>query len=133
MTASPMDLVTAFADRIWNEGDFVAGQTLFAPHFRHHDLVTHRDTDLTGYFESIGYQRRVFPDVRFEIMDSVADGDRVATRWRITGVHGETGRRVTVDGMSIDLVAADRIIENWTVWDRHGLLEQLGSVATQGE
>jgi predicted ester cyclase len=122
-----VDLINAFADRIWNEGDFVTGQALFAPAFRHHDLVTHRDTDLIGYFESIGYQRRVFPDVRFEIMDSLTDGDRVATRWRITGVHGETGRRVTVDGMSIDLVAADRIIENWTVWDRHGLLEQLGS------
>lgn len=128
MSAGPENLVRAFADLVWNEGNFSAGETLFAPAFRHHDLVTHRDTDLTGYFDSIRFQRRVFPDVRFGVEDVLVDGDRVAMRWRVAGNHAESGRRVLVNGMSIDLVAANRIVENWTVWDRYGLLEQLGRV-----
>lgn len=126
MSAGPENLVRNFADLVWNAGDFSAGEPLFAPGFRHHDLVTQRDTDLTGYFDSIRYQRRAFPDVRFAIEDVLVNSDRVATRWTVTGTHAESGRRVLVNGMSIDLVAANRIVENWTVWDRHGLLEQLG-------
>jgi predicted ester cyclase len=126
VSADPADVVRAFADRIWNDGDFGAGTALFGPTFRHHDLVTQNDTDLDGFFDSIRNQRRAFPGVRFQIEDAVTDGERVATRWRVSGVHAERGRTVAVDGMSIDLVADGRIVENWTVWDRHGLLEQLG-------
>ena len=126
MSTDPASILRAFAELVWNQGDFTSGEALFGTGFQHHDLVTHHDTDLGGYFDSIRYQRRAFPDVRFRIEDAVVDGDRIASRWTITGGHAVSGRRVAVNGMSIDLLAAGRIVENWTVWDRHGLLEQLG-------
>jgi len=131
MSTDPAGILRAFADLVWNQGDFTGGEALFGAGFQHHDLVTHHDTDLEGYFESIRYQRRAFPDVRFSIEDVVADADRVATRWTITGRHAKSGRRVAVKGMSIDLLTAGRLVENWTVWDRHGLLEQLGRTEPQ--
>ena len=117
--------VNAFINRAWNEGDFSAAQALFTTGFQHHDLVTQHDTDVVGYFDSIRALRRMFPNVRFEIRDSVVDGDRVASRWTVVGMHADTGRSVTVHGMSIDRLLAGRIDENWTVWVRHGLREQL--------
>ena len=125
MNSDPLAALRAFADLIWNKGDFATGETLFAPGFQHHDLVTHRETDLGGYLSSIRYQRQAFPGVRFEIDETLVDGDRVATRWTVVGVHAESGRAVTVPGMSIDRLVDGKIAENWTVWDRHGLLEQL--------
>jgi len=126
VSANSTGILRAFADLVWNQGDFGRGEALFAAGFQHHDLVTHHDTDLHGYFESIREQRRAFPDVCFSIDDVVADDDRVATRWTVTGSHAESDRHVTVSGMSIDVLTAGRIVENWTVWDRLGLLEQLG-------
>lgn len=125
MTDDSAAIVRAFVDRVWNEGNFAAGEALFAPGFQHHDLVTQRETDLAGYFASIRHQRRTFPGVRFVIDDTVEGGDRVGTRWTVEGVHAESSLPVTVHGMSIDRVTSGRIAENWTVWDRHGLLEQL--------
>lgn len=125
MSDDPAATVRAFADLIWNARDVVTGEVLFAPGFQHHDLVTHRETDLNGYLSSIRYQRQEFPGVRFEINETVVQGDRVATRWTIVGVHAASGRAVTVSGMSIDRLVDGKIAENWTVWDRHGLLEQL--------
>ncbi len=122
-------IVRSFADRVWNAGDFTGGEELFAPGFRHHDLVTHRETDLTGYFDSIRHQRWLFPGIRFEITDAVANHERVASRWMVVGVHAASRRRVTIHGMSIDRISAGRIDENWTVWDRHGLREQLAGEA----
>lgn len=125
MSADPAMAVRAFADLIWNAGDFASGVKLFAPGFQHHDLVTHSEADIDGYFESIRQQRALFPDIRFAINECLVDGDRVATRWTVTGTHAETGRAVTVAGMSVDRIVSGRMAENWTVWDRHGLLEQL--------
>jgi predicted ester cyclase len=131
VSADPAGILRAFADLVWNQGDFSSGEALFGAGFQHHDLVTHHDTDLDGYFDSIRSQRRAFPGVQFSIADVVANGDRIATRWIITGEHADSGRRVVVNGMSIDLLEAGRIVENWTVWDRHGLLEQLGRTDPQ--
>ena len=126
MSADSGGILRAFADLVWNHGDFARGEALFAAGFQHHDLVSHNDTDLQGYFASIRVQRQAFPGVRFRIEDVVADDDRVATRWTVTGSHAQSGKRVAVNGMSIDVLTAGLIAENWTVWDRHGLLEQLG-------
>jgi len=125
VSSHPAAVLRQSVDLTWNGGDFATGATLFAPGFQHHDLVTHRETDLDGYFESIRDQRGVFPGIRFEINECVVDADRVATRWTVVGVHGVSGRTVTVAGMSIDRLVDGRIAENWTVWDRCGLREQL--------
>ena len=124
--------VHAFIDRAWNEGDFSAAQALFTSGFQHHDLVTQHDTDVAGYFDSIRALRRKFPNVRLEIRDSVVADDRVASRWTVVGVDADSGRPVTVHGMSIDRLLAGRIVENWTVWDRHGLREQLRTDTPSG-
>jgi steroid delta-isomerase-like uncharacterized protein len=83
--------------------------------------------------------RGAFPDLRMTIDDVVAQGDRVAIRWTATGTHsGElhglapTGRSVTVTGMTIQRLAAGRIVEAWSNWDTLGLLQQIGASPTPG-
>jgi predicted ester cyclase len=76
-----------------------------------------------------------FSDRRVTIEDQLADGDKVATRWRVTATHsGEfhgipaTGRRGSMTGISIDRLAGGKIVESWEVTDDAGLLRQLGAV-----
>lgn len=67
-----------------------------------------------------------------EILDMVAEGDRVTVRWRCGGVHRApfmgieaTGRTVSVAGISIYRVAAGQVVEAWYSADMLGLMQQL--------
>ncbi len=78
---------------------------------------------------------QAFPDLRVEIEDMVAEGDRVVTRWRMRGTHtgplmslGASGRRVDVSGLRIDRFAKGKIVETWGSWDVLGMLEQIGAL-----
>ncbi len=78
-----------------------------------------------------------FPDYQITIDDLLVEGDKVASRWTITGTHfGEymgiapTKKRCTYSGISIDRIENEKVVESWTNWDEAGLLRQLGATVT---
>ena len=78
--------------------------------------------------------RSSFPDVRMEVVDLIAEGDKVVGRFTCSGTHlGEwrghapTGRRFeAVAEVSIFRFHEGRIIDAWGLEDDLGRLEQLG-------
>lgn len=79
--------------------------------------------------------REIFPDASFAIEDSVAEGDRVAVRWTMTGTHEgpafgvePTGRRVELPAVEINRFQDGRLAETWTQSDQLALLEQVGAL-----
>ena len=84
--------------------------------------------------------RRGFPDVVSTIEDLVAEGDKVAARWKSRATHrGEyvgiapTGREVEFTGVSVYRIEGSKIVESWTVEDELGLMRQIGAVAEPGQ
>jgi predicted ester cyclase len=83
--------------------------------------------------------RRSFPDLHVEILDLVAEGDRVAVFLRMSGSNtgayrrGATGRRGSMRAFFIWRVARGRLLESWGVADRFELLQQLGIVPSDDE
>jgi predicted ester cyclase len=80
-----------------------------------------------------------FPDIEIVIDDQLAEGDRVANRWRNLGTHtgvfmgiAPTGKRVSFTGISIDRIAGGKVVESWMNWDELGLLRQLGATTLPG-
>jgi steroid delta-isomerase-like uncharacterized protein len=76
-----------------------------------------------------------FPDIRFEILDQVADGDKVVNRISVTGTHdGEfngipaTNKKVTWSGMGLFRLEDGKITEAWSELDALGMFTQLGAV-----
>ncbi len=72
------------------------------------------------------------PDIRFEILDQVAEGSKVATRWIARGTHqGEfmgiapSGQTLSVTGMSFHRIENGRIQESWDDWDALALLQNM--------
>jgi len=80
-----------------------------------------------GYLSVVYWMRKGFPDVQWHIVDIVADNDKVAIKWDLTGTHkGEfmgikpTGKKISVcvmnfyyfneDGKIINDVAAEGMI-----------------------
>ena len=79
--------------------------------------------------------RAGFPDIAYSIQDQIAEGDRVASRYRGEGTHlGEwrgvpgTGRRFSYTGILIHRFEDGKIAEFWGQADVLGLLQQLGAL-----
>jgi predicted ester cyclase len=92
---------------------------------------------IRGGFEML---RRSFPDLRVEILDVVAEGDRVATFLELSGTNtgayrrgGATGRAGTIRAFFIWRLQNGRVIENWGVADRFALLQELGIIPSDDE
>jgi steroid delta-isomerase-like uncharacterized protein len=127
-------LVQRFVDDVLNGGEVGMLDELVADdHIDHGPLGNH--CGLESIRRDLLKIRTAFPDLRFEIVELVAEGDTVARRFVATGTHlGDylgtpaSGRRVTVAGIAIDRVAGGKLAESWTNLDLFGLLRQIGAV-----
>jgi predicted ester cyclase len=78
--------------------------------------------------------RASFPDVHMEVIELIAEGDKVVGRFTCSATHlGEwqghapTGRRFErVDEVSIFRLHNGRIVQVWSLEDTLGRLQQLG-------
>jgi steroid delta-isomerase-like uncharacterized protein len=79
-----------------------------------------------------------FPDLRFTANDIVVEGERVVLHWVLEGTHRgvfqgipATGKKISIEGMSLHRFAGDRIAETHIVADNLAMLQQLGVVQTR--
>ncbi len=84
--------------------------------------------------------RNAFPDIHFTIEDQIAEGDMVATRWTFTGtLKGKlkgippTGQHVSVTGVNIYRIVANKIVEFWVNSDDLGMFQQIGVIPPMGQ
>lgn len=77
--------------------------------------------------------------IRSEVQDVLVDSDRAAIHWKTTGTHkGEifgvpaTGKSFTIHGVSLIRVRDGKVVENRTIADQMGLMQQLGVAPSPG-
>jgi predicted ester cyclase len=68
--------------------------------------------------------RALFDDLSFDVVDQIVEGDRVASRFVLTGTN--RGRHVRLWGITISRLRDGRIVEDWSAFDSLELLRQLG-------
>jgi predicted ester cyclase len=108
------------------------------------DLVNHvprQGPGLEGVQEILDILRGAFPDVHFTAEAMIADGDKVAVRFTITGTHTNlvvqdvppTGKRFAFSGIQIFRVQDGQIAESWGAYDELGLYQQIGAIPLPGQ
>ena len=115
-------IVRRLVDEVLNGRRLDAIDELFAP-----ELAAEARAWIAPFLAS-------FPDTHMEILDVIAEGDRVAARFVCSGTHtGEwlghapTGRRFErIDEAGFYRFRDGRIVESWGVEDTLTRLEQLG-------
>ncbi len=115
-------VVRRMVDEILNEGRLDVIDELYAPALA------------AGARRWIAPFRASFPDMHMDVVDLIAEGDKVVGRFTCSGTHlGEwlgdapTGRRFEkVDEVYIFRLRAGRIVHAWGIEDTLGRLEQLG-------
>jgi len=133
---------------IWSQCDLDAADEIIAPEYIGHiatlpevvrGVEAFKQVVMLFHFRGVEAFKQVVmlfhfsaPDIRFEIQDQLAEGDKVATRWTGRGTHkGEfmgiapSGQRLSVTGMSFHRIKNDRIHESWDDWDALSMLRHM--------
>jgi steroid delta-isomerase-like uncharacterized protein len=78
---------------------------------------------------------KALPDIRITIEDVMAEGDKVAARFKVQGTHSDelmgvpaTGNSVDVEGQSFFRFENGQITERWQSLDAMTLMTQLGAL-----
>jgi len=114
-------------EEVCARGDLTLARECYADDFVDHvnalDLHGHE-----GIRRSTDLYRALFDDLQIRVVDQITQGDRVVSRWVMTGSN--RGRPADLSGITISRMAAGRIVEDWTAVDSLELLRQLGLVRT---
>jgi steroid delta-isomerase-like uncharacterized protein len=111
---------------------------LLAPDYRlHFDSNPEMDRQAgIGFFAAF---LAAFPDIRHEVQDQLAQGDRVATRIVVRGTHQQemigipaTGEEIAIGAINIMRFDDGKIAEHWVNSDSLGMLVQLGVMPPPG-
>lgn len=135
-SARRKQIVADLLREVWSEGRVEASDDYIAPRYTiHHDPGdpwATRELDIEGYKARVRESRAPFPDQRFEVHETFADGNAVVVTWLWTATHrGDLpglpadGRTVTMSGATVYYFDGDRITAHWQITDRLGVFQQL--------
>ncbi|MQA89629.1 MAG: hypothetical protein GEU90_05275 [Gemmatimonas sp.] len=100
--------------------------------FRWHGGSLGQANDLKAYQRVLVTLFTAFPDLEVQVLDTVAEDDRVALRFAMSGTHlGEfqgvppTFKRISGSGMSTFRIDESRIVEEWWQGDVLVMLQQM--------
>jgi predicted ester cyclase len=136
--SSHRDRLAAGWHAAWNEGELGAIDALMTPDYRRCCRDTaHRD--VAGLKQEIVVVRTAFPDLSLAIDDTVCEGDRVVTKWTVTGTHDgpfgavpPTHERVSLAGLTLSTFRGDRVATDWLTWDPQDMVRVLGIISIGG-
>lgn len=125
-------IIRRYVDEMNNRNDAYMHE-YFSPQYVYHGPSA--DLDKNAFIEVHNAMLATFPDARMTVLDQVAEGDKVTTRWELNGTHrgdmlgvAPTGKEISVTGIIISRFEGGKVAEEWEESDMLGLLEQIGTV-----
>jgi steroid delta-isomerase-like uncharacterized protein len=128
-------LARRWFEEVWNQGRDGAIDEMLSPEGVGFGLAE-AGTEVQGpeqFKPFVRNFRDAFPDLRIIVEDMVAESDKVAIRFRVTGTHKgnglgfpATGRTINLTGMTIIQFASGKLVHGWNNWDQLAMMEQLG-------
>jgi len=127
-----MAIVRRFLQNVFNRQDPAAAADSCHLEFAWHGGSLGESRGLGRFQEVLSALFFAFPDLQVEVLDAIAEGDRVVVRYALSGTHrgvfqgiAPTGRRVMGGGTSIFHMEDSRIVEEWWQADLLALLRQM--------
>ena len=120
-----------FFEQIWNQGDESAIDRFTSANTVGNDpqFGTGRESFRVKWRE----WQSAFPDIHFRIDDVIVEGNKVVTRWHLTGTQTgplegmpPSNKKLSVDGVSIDYIENGQVVSGFDAWDSLNFRKQLG-------
>ena len=129
-----------WSEELWGRGDLAVADEIIAPDYVRHDagdpFPARGREDVKRIVTLL---RAMLPDLRIEVEDMVAAGDKVVTRYTgvVTDTRGymgrpPTGRTIRTPAIQVFRFRDGQIAESWAVRDDLGTLVQLGHLPPVG-
>jgi steroid delta-isomerase-like uncharacterized protein len=131
-------IIQNFIQVVWNDRNLSALKDFWAEDCVNHAmpgtdnrglnaLRIYHDSFFDDFFSA-------FPDIQIEIVQQLAEGDRIATYITSQGTHSglfygipPTDKHISTSVIRIDRVQDGKITEHWSVSDAAGLMQQIQS------
>jgi predicted ester cyclase len=81
--------------------------------FYDHDGPGGRPVDRAGDKAMMAVMYEAFPDLRVEVREALAEGDKVMVRNVWTGTHADSGKRMEFHGFVLWRLDGGKIVERW--------------------
>ena len=126
-------------DEVYNDQNLDVLDELVAEDVVNHAAADEHKHGIEGFRHVIEWTYALAPDARSELIDMIAQGDKVACRVRDSGTQeGEifgippTGKSFTAEHVHWHRVVGGKLVERWAVRDDLGTLIQLGIIDSPG-
>ena len=126
------ELVRHIMEDGFNKQDLSVVEASFVDDYVRHGYGGPSAHSLAEHIESLKTYHSSLSDARFEIQQMVSDGESVAVRYILRGIHTGTfmgvapsGKEIERHAVAIFTIHGGKVIEGHIVSDSGGLLEQL--------
>jgi steroid delta-isomerase-like uncharacterized protein len=134
-------LVRRLYEEGFNQGSLDVVDELVAPDVVTHDpIILDAPTGPDSIRGGIEMIRKAFPDFHVEVLDLIAEDDKVASYLLMRGTNtgdyrrgGATHKQGTMRAFFLWRVADGKLAESWGMADRFQFLQQLGVVPSDDE
>ncbi len=118
---------------IWNEGNFDITEDFFTADFVLHDNDFQELVGIEAFEGFVTMNRTAFPDFKVTMDEFFVKGDKMASRWTVTGTQTgpmrdlpPTGKKMQISGLSIYRIANGKFAEEWLHFNMLDFYQQLG-------
>jgi len=125
-------LVRRFYDEVMRDGNLAVIDELIADNYIEHEEFPGLTPNKEGLKGWVKMTRGAFPDLKMEVEDIIAEGNKVAVIARMKGTHqGEflgkkgTGRKLDLPFVDVILIKDGKAVEHWGYSDNMKMAEQL--------
>ncbi|MCA9381046.1 ester cyclase [Candidatus Dojkabacteria bacterium] len=125
------EIAKLYFEEIWNKKNFELAYDLISKELTTRFPSTH-GYGPEGLINVIKARYSIFPDLRFEIIDSVSEDNKIWVRYNFTGTHKgtfwnikPTNQKVNFDGIILFNINLGKIIKASSIRDELTLLEQI--------
>jgi steroid delta-isomerase-like uncharacterized protein len=128
-------LINRIFEEAFNKGNLAVVDELVSPDHLTHTAFSRVTNGPKGFKYLVTVFRSAFPDLHCTVEDEIREGDKFSAHWTMRGTHKglflgnpPTGRTVVVQGIIFARTENGQIVEDWTLLDEMGILQQLGIV-----
>jgi steroid delta-isomerase-like uncharacterized protein len=132
-------VVRSFFEDGVNRADLSVFDRVAAPDVIYHGATVGDESGLQALRRIYGEALTGFPGIQYTILTSAADGDSVALRYSVAGVHtgdfrglAPSGETITWTHSAFASVACGRISEMWAEIDQLDRLQEFGILVAEG-
>jgi predicted ester cyclase len=134
-TSKNKEIVTRFTEEVLNKGDYSKISEYVTPEHFFHFGEGYKGPD--GMRQVAETMRKAFPDFHADIKHIIAEGDMVATFYRMMGTFSgqlkimgisfaPTGKKMDLPFAVLSLMKDGKQVEAWSYYDQLEMFRQLG-------